>query len=525
LTTVREALQLSEQALAAGDLSRARFIFEQILQSVPQEPHALNGLGVIAYRSGRLDEAEDFHRRAIALLPDNPVFYNNLYLTYYQQERTAEAIQCCRRAIELDPNSPMLHSNLGIALRHAGQLEPAMASLRRALEIDPAYADAHYNLANALVESRQLDQAEREFRRAIELAPGDFESWNNLGALLQLTGRFDEAMEAFEAALREQPQSADVRHNRALLNLLRGDYAAAWGDYKFRLARRGVQAPPFGEPCWEGQPLEGRTILLWGEQGLGDIIQMIRYSAPLKQQGATVLVECRPILHPLLATASGIDRFVDTAAGQVAFDYYIPLLSLPGAMGTTLDTIPADIPYLSAEPERVERWRRELDSLGAFKVGIAWQGSLGFTGDYYRSIALAEFAPLAECAGVRLVSLQKGHGRQQLPPLAERLRIVDLGASLDEGTGAFVDTAAVMKNLDLVITSDTSIAHVAGALGVPVWVALQLAPNWRWHLDRPDCPWYPTMRLFRQSRFGDWSEVFGRIAAALASLSSEGRLR
>ena len=201
-----------------------------------------------------------------------------------------------------------------------------------------------------------------------------------------------------------------------------------------------------------------------------------------------------------------------------AFDFYVPLLSLPGVFGTTLATIPAGVPYLSAQPQRFFHWRRELARLGGFRVGIAWQGAPGYAGDAQRSVPLAAFAPLANCPGVRLFSLQKHHGSEQLTPLADRLKIVDLGPLVDEAGGAFVDTAAVMKALDLVITSDTAVAHLAGALGVPVWVALPAVPDWRWLLDRDDSPWYPTMRLFRQTRAGDWSDVFARMASELRTL-------
>jgi hypothetical protein len=281
--------------------------------------------------------------------------------------------------------------------------------------------------------------------------------------------------------------------------------------------------PTFSEPPWRGEPLNGSTILLWAEQGLGDTIQFIRYSAWVKQLGARVLVECPPTLHVLLSTVVGIDRFV--VASGARFDYYVPLLSLPAVLGTTLATVPAEVPYLHAAPERVAHWKSELAGIKGFKVGIAWQGSTRFLGDYFRSLPLAQFAPVAACPGVKLFSLQKGTGSEQLASWSGPAEIVDLGSSLDVEGNAFVDTAAVMMNLDLVITSDTSIAHVAGALGVPVWVALQETPNWRWLVGREDSPWYPTMRLFRQSRLGDWEGVFAEIAARLRSLSTGSPLK
>jgi Flp pilus assembly protein TadD len=482
--TIAEALNLAEQALRANDLARASAIYEQVLKAAPGDAGALNGLGVVAFRSNRLEEAADYHRRAIAARSDNPAFFNNLNLVYCRLGRAAEAVDCCRRAVALAPQTVELRNNLGTALKQCGRLDEAAASFRQAIALRPDYGDAHYNLANALVLLGKLDEAEAEYQRALELAPSD----------------------------------AEVRYNHALLRLLRGELAEGWRGLEWRFSLPGFRRPNFPQPRWQGEPLAGRTILLVGEQGMGDCVQMIRFARILKQSGATVLVQCRPALHALLRTTQGIDRFVEPGrASEAAFDYYIPLLSLPGALGLTLETIPAEVPYLSAERARVESWREKIGPSSDFKVGIAWQGSPDYVLDVFRSIPLAEFAPLAACPAVKLFSLQKGHGREQLAAVGQTLGIVDLGASLDEEGAAFVDTAAAMMCLDLVITSDTAVAHVAAALGRPVWVALAHVPDWRWLLVRNDSPWYPTMRLVRQSRQGDWREVFQRMAADLAS--------
>jgi hypothetical protein len=251
---------------------------------------------------------------------------------------------------------------------------------------------------------------------------------------------------------------------------------------------------------------------------LGDTIQFVRYAPLVKNRcRGRVLLQGPAALEELMRGAAGIDRFV--VEPDQPFDCYLPMLSLSGVFGTTVETIPADVPYLRADGARVEQWQSELVRYDGFKVGIAWQGNPGYAGDAQRSVPLVEFVPLAACERVRLFSLQKRHGCEQLPPLADRLGIVDLGKSLDEQTGAFVDTAAAMMSLDLVITSDTAIAHLAGALGVPVWVALARVPDWRWMVGREDSPWYPTMRLFRQTQAGDWGEVFSRMASQLRSLA------
>jgi Flp pilus assembly protein TadD len=519
--TIPEALTIAEQALQGGDYSRAEYVYKQVLQALPEEPGALNGLGVLAFRAGQLEAAESHVRRAIRGFAGNPAFHNNLNLIYRQQGRLDEAVDCCQRALQLDPNSPELHNNLGIVLKERGDLELALASFERALARKPDYADAHYNLANTLVKLHRLDPAERAYRRAIELAPLDYEALNNLGTLLQLQGRLNEAMACYDAAVGARGESAEAHRNRALLWLLLGNFAEGWPEYEWRWRMPGAKLPSGGPLRWEGQSPSGKTVLLVAEQGIGDTLQFIRYAALVQAVGAGVVVDCPPTLHALLRQAPGIDRLVAGEADPQSIDYQVPLLSLPALFGTRLETIPAAIPYLFAEPERVANWQKRLAHRPGFKVGIAWQGNPDFTGDHYRSIPLAAFAPLAECANVKLFSLQKGHGREQWAALADRFEIADLGTSLDEQGGAFVDTAAVMMNLDLVITSDTATAHLAGALGVSAWVALQRTPNWRWLVDRSDCPWYPTMRLFRQSQLGNWTDVFAQIAVELRRISCQ----
>jgi hypothetical protein len=254
--------------------------------------------------------------------------------------------------------------------------------------------------------------------------------------------------------------------------------------------------------------------LLHPEQGLGDTIQFVRYAPLVRQRGGVVLVECPPPLEKLLSRCPGIDRLVLQGTPLPDFAYHLPFLSLPGVFHTTLETVPAAVPYLSAEPRRIEAWGKELADVAGFKIGIAWQGSPKYQGDAHRSVPLKEFAPLASLSGVRLVSLQMGYGSEQLQQAGKDWNVLDFGERLD-ADGAFVDTAAVMAHLDVVITSDTAVAHLAGALGVPVWLALCTASDWRWLRGRDDSPWYPTMRLFRQTRWGDWPGVFERMAAEL----------
>ena len=322
-------------------------------------------------------------------------------------------------------------------------------------------------------------------------------------------------MAQYQEALRLKPDFADAQQ-QVFLWLLMGNFEHGWPEYEWRWQRkeRATYKRSFAQPLWDGTPLDGHVILLHAEQGLGDTIQFVRYASQVKQRGGRVVVECPRELAPLLGRCAGIDQVVIRRQSLPAFDVHAPLLSLPGIFATRLDTIPADIPYLSVDPMLTERWRAELCIIRAFKIGIVWQGNPGHKRDRQRSVSLMQFAPLARVAQVCLFSLQKGPGTEQLQEVAERFAVTDLGSRFEN----FADTAAVLMQLDLVITVDTAVAHCAGALGIPVWVVLPFAPDWRWLLERNDSPWYPTMRLFRQKQPGDWDEVFGRIREEVKKL-------
>jgi hypothetical protein len=298
------------------------------------------------------------------------------------------------------------------------------------------------------------------------------------------------------------------------LRLQQGDFEHGWPDYELRWVLPRAASPPAERPIWDGSCLDGKTILVHAEQGLGDTIQFIRFLPMLKERGGTVLFACPPRLERLLGACAGIDQVAFSGAPPHLFDVQAPLMSLPGICGTTLATIPAAVPYLRADACLVEHWRRQLEPAGDFKIGIAWQGNPKHAGDRYRSIPLRHFEALANLNGVKLVSLQKGPGVEQL---SAPFSLVEFGDRLDSA-GAFLDTAALLMNLDLVVTVDSAVAHLAGALAVPVWVVLGVGPDWRWMLERADSPWYPTMRLFRQRRLGAWAEVLECIAAEVESV-------
>jgi hypothetical protein len=323
---------------------------------------------------------------------------------------------------------------------------------------------------------------------------------------------------SYARCIKLRPHHVDAHLNRSLTWLRQGNFALGWAEYEWRLRKKNASARPPTQPAWNGFSPSGLRVLLNAEQGLGDTLQFIRYAALLKQRGATVIFECPEKLLKLLARTPGIDTLFAQGQEPPEHDLYSPLMSLPGLMGTTLESIPADVPYVHPDAGLVDYWRHELSPYPEFKVGINWQGNPGYAGDFHRSIPLRRLAPLATVPGVRLLSIQKCDGAEQISELGGEFAVVDLGGRFNDANGPFMDSAAVMKNLDLVITSDTAAAHLAGALGVPVWLILSAAPGWQWMSGREDSPWYPTMRLFRQPKLGDWPSVFRRIAGELAKV-------
>jgi len=443
-----------------------------------------------------------------------------LGLALAEQGKLTAAANHYREALRLDPNFVRVHNNFGNVLVRQGNPEEAATHYRQALRLQPDHAQAHCNLANVLTSQGRAGQAVIHAEHALRVRPNFGEAHHNLAGALQRMGKLDEALGHYQQARRLQPGNAETDLCLALLQLLGGDFERGWPAYESRWAQPGAARRPFAQPRWDGSDLAGRKILLFAEQGLGDTIQFIRYASLVKERGGKVVVECQPPLHTLLQEVAGVDLLIAQGSALPAIDVQAPLLSLPGILHTTLDTIPATIPYLHANLTLVENWRRELQPIGGFKVGIAWQGRPQYRFDRERSIPLVHFARLADVEEVRLISLQKGTATDQMKNLPNPFPIVDLGPRLDEKAGAFVDTAAVMRNLDLVITSDSAVAHLAGALGVAVWVALPLVPDWRWLLQREDSPWYSTMRLFRQTQYGRWDDVFERMAEKLVSAAS-----
>jgi tetratricopeptide (TPR) repeat protein len=533
-----------------GALDEAEASYRAAIRLQSDHYEAQLGLASLLTRRERFPEALDHFRRAVALQPHSPEAHKHLADALFAQRHHGDAEPHYRAVIRLRPGQADAHLNLGIGLLHRGSYEEAVASLRaavrckpdspigynnlgaallklrrhaearanfeQALRLQPDLAEAHQNLVSLLVDEGDLDGAKKWLLRALELAPDSADAHYNRGVLLLRSGRPEESCAAFGRALELDPAHIEAHKCLGMARLALGDFAGGWPEYDWRLKLDRFAALRLRLPLWDGAPLAGKTILLIAEQGMGDTLQYVRYTPLLRARGGRVVVACQPPLLGILTNFPGVDRLVPQGGPPVPdVDVYAPLMSVPGLFGTTLDTIPADIPYLAADPALVAQWRARLRPADGLRVGIVWQGNREQIEDRYRSFPLACFAPLARVPGVRLFSLQKGFGAEQLDAPGVGFPVTDLGRPLDERTGAFVETAAVLKNLDLLVTADTALAHLAGALGVPVWVALSHAADCRWLRAREDTPWYPTMRLFRQTAPGAWAGVFERIAVAL----------
>jgi Tfp pilus assembly protein PilF len=435
---------------------------------------------------------------------------------YHKAGNLPEAEHLYRQILLVDPqNFNALHL-LGVLAYQTGQHEVAVERIRQALRVYPDFPEAHNSLGAALRELGRLEEAETSYRQALRLRPDYSGAHNNRGNILRFLARPEEAALSFQEAIRFNPNNADAHKSLGMMWLLLGKFEQGWAEYEWRWRCSDFVQPNFPQPPWDGAALEGRTILLRAEQGLGDTLQFIRYASLVKARGGTVLVVCHEPLVRVLHGCPGIDRLLPMGSPLPPFDVHAPLLSLPRLFGTTVATVPAPVPYLVADAPLAAPWHGVLSQYSGFKIGIVWQGNPRHKSDRYRSCPLTQFEGLARLPGVRLISLQVGPGREQLAALGDRFSVTDLGGQFNPASLA--EAAAVVKHLDLVVAVDTAIAHLAGALAVPVWVPLPVAPDWRWLLGREDSPWYPTMRLFRQRERGNWQEVFERMANAVRGL-------
>ena len=539
--------------LQQGQFERAEQLLRQALQISSGVPEIYNHLGMALRHLGRLEEAVGCYDRAILWRPAYPEALANrgnalrllkrpqAALASYEMAVAArpdyvdglfnlgalleelqhweDAASCYGRVVGLRPDFVEAHNNLGNALQALGRYEESLASYDRAIVLRPDYVEAQTNRGNILRQCYRFEEAVAHHDAALSRRPAFAEALNNRGSTYRELGRFDEAVADYQMALAIDRTHVEARTNLALTHLLRGEWEQGWEGYEFRFHKKcnATARPDNPASTWTGEPLDGRRILLFAEQGFGDAIQFIRYVPALQAMGAQVTVMVHRRLHCLLGTVAEGGAFVAAVTPHMRFDFQAPLMSLPRLLDVRVDTILAPRSYLSADPARSEIWRARLGSHG-FKVGIAWQGNPTGNLDHGRSFPLRVLAPLGGIDGVRLISLQKNHGAEQVARRPGGMPVGMPGHDFDCGSDAFIDTAAMMMNFDLVVSSDTSIAHLAGALGRPTWVMLKKVPDWRWLLDREDCPWYPTMRLFRQTEINEWTAVAARIAHELRRL-------
>jgi Flp pilus assembly protein TadD len=504
-------LQYGKQLHSVGRLAEAGQVYQQVLAVAPLHAEAMDMMGVLTLQMGQPAQALGWIQQAIGIdgtMADFHVHHAHALLTL---GRPDDAVAASRAALRIKRGHAEAHQTLGRALSDTGDYEGALKEFRDAVRLNPDLRDGLNDLGTALHHANRLEDAARTLARAAAREPNEPGIQLNLSSVLKSLGRFEEAEARLMAARRLAPGDPRVLYNHALLMLLLGRFETAWPGWEQRVRSGAVPDRGLGKPVWRGERLDGRTLLIHAEQGLGDTIQFCRFPFPTD---GPVLLEVQPRIARLLGGRLGAAKILRMGEALPAFDLACPLMSLPAILGTTLDSIPSDVPYLAAEPEAVARWHARLGVHG-FRVGIVWQGNPSRREDGGRSIRLEHYLPLAAVPGVRLISLQKDAGVEQL---GSGIAVETLGEDFDSGPDGFVDTAAVMMNLDLVITSDTAAAHLAGALGRPVWVALRTVPDWRFMVGRADSPWYPTMRLFRQTTRDEWGSVFAAMREALAGL-------
>jgi tetratricopeptide (TPR) repeat protein len=472
---IEQSIQLARQHHTAGRLREAEALYRQILSAEPNHAEALHLLGLVALQCGQPLPAIELMQRSIALVPGVFYFHNNLAEAFKAAGRFREAAAAFTRSLELHPDDPDTTHSLGAALEKAGDVEGGIRVLQETIRKFPKFAKPHMSL----------------------------------GAVFEHQARYDQALESFENAIALQPNYPKARAARAGIWLRRGEYGRGWEEYewRWRVEKFPGRPPRPGPPVWDGSPLAGRAILLFAEQGLGDTIQFIRYAPMVAQRGGRVIVEAPKPLTRLLRTVDGVSDVV-TPDQHPHYDVQLPILSLPRVMKTRVESIPANLPYVSAPPDVAQTWKDKIPDDGK-KIGLCWAGGRS---QPHRSIPAELIAKMIEGlpSKPRFYSLQKEH----LPGESPLCGIIDLMQDVQD----FADTAALTAHMDLILSIDTSVAHLAGAMARPTWLMLARHCDWRWFDDREDSPWYPSVRLFRQEQIGDWTPVVARVRAALHAL-------
>lgn len=519
--TMEEAMRHHQH----GHVRQAEELYRQVLRSGSDNPFALHSLGMIAYQEGKHDVALGLIKKAIERNPQAPHLHNTLAIVLEALSRFDEAVDAYKQAILLKPDYAEAYHNMGIALQSQGRYADAIEKCKQAVLLKPDYAEAYNTIGYAQQMLGQHADAVGNYRQAVLLKPDYAEAYNHLGVTLNTLGRYEEAIDNYRQAIQIDPDYAETHWNLSLVLLLTGRLTEGFKEYEWRKhpdLEMTTYPHDYELPQWDGSSFAGRRLLVHYEQGLGDTLHFVRYLPMVKARGGTVILEVRKPLHALLQYFPGIDELVVASYRQrpaVQFDFHTSLLDLPGIFRTTLQTIPAKVPYVHADSQKAQFWGRMLSG-DHFKVGIVWSGSPTYERNHIRSCNLEDFAPLAHIDAVRLYSLQKSEAAAQIEALAGQIPVVNLGEQFED----FTDTAAAIENLDLLISTDTSVLHLAGAMAKPAWALISFAHDWRWLLDQRDSPWYPTMSLVRQTEADRWDTVFQQVAEKLRALVAEPKL-
>jgi len=514
--SARAWFDIGNAAVDRGELQNALHSYRRAVEIDPRFAQAFFNLGLLYKSLGHPREAEFYFRQSVELQPDSPSAHVQLAELFFSRGNMQASAAHYQEALRHDPSLAVAYNNLGNIHLRQGNFQEAIHCFRNVLRLRPTLAEGHYNLGSALKDAGDPEQAARALTRATQLRPDYAEAWNNLGLVHKALARYDQSINCFSRALRCQPNMAEARWNRSFVFLLMGNFRRGWQDFEARhdLLQRKLFYPfRLNSPRWDGSLRPRDTILVHDEQGLGDTLQFVRYLPQVKERCARVILETQAALIRLLKGFPGIDEVIERPSVERSNpigDFHIPLMSLPRIFDTRPDSIPAVVPYIWTDLESAQRWAQRITGPD-FKIGIVWAGRPEHHNDKNRSCRLQLFSPLARLSGVRLFSLQKGPALSQIRDADFQDSIVDLDPDLKD----FAETAAAISRLDLVITVDTAVAHLVGAMGRPVWVLLPFIPDWRWMLGRSDSPWYPTMQLFRQQAPGCWESVVQKVMAVL----------
>jgi tetratricopeptide (TPR) repeat protein len=545
----KKLMQSAIEHYQTGNLEHAGQICRKILSRQPKNADVLHFFSILCYRLRNYDAAITNLKKTLRINPSNAEAHYNLGRAYEGKKQIDEAIQSYKSALRFNPYFVDAYINLGNLLQGKGQLDDAIFNYQKAIEFNPSYAGVYYNLGVIFQEKNRLTEAIAAFQRAIQLDPqyadayhdlgyvshmnrqpdkaiecylkaiqmnkDMFDAYNNLGRVYQEQGRLDDAITSYRKSLEINPDFAETHCNLAIALLLTGAFRQGWEEYEWRWKLKDRSRYGFPQQIWDGSDISDKTIFLYAEQGFGDTIQFIRFAPLIAGRGANVIIECQKELKSLICHVKGINSVITREDPLPEFDVHYPLLSLPFVLNTTPESIPATIPYIMTDETIVRKWEERIRSDNArLKVGVVWSGNPKYKADRFRSISPDNFLQLCMVERISFYSLQKGEAASQVKELVKEIKLIDFTDEIHD----FSDTAAIIKNLDLIISVDTAVAHLAGALGKPVWTLLPFSPDWRWMLERDDSLWYPTMRLFRQPLPGDWGTVIESVKKELIKI-------